>query len=572
MSSHSDLPPDSPRQHPSSVDDPAVRDEAARLRQLSRDLLQTLSAVLDTREGAGLGHGLRVAEYAVTIGRELNLPDDELEQLHYAGVLHDLGKLLVDDRILRKKGPLIPPERAAMVQHAAQGAALLEQAGAFPALTPLLLHHHEWFGGGGYPDNLAGEAIPPGARIMAVADAFDAMTSDRPYRPALSSREAFKRLRRAAGPQFDPKVVTALERAWQAGRLTLAHRMDSPQETVPTGAPVQPLELSVLLQISRETRHLLHLQRFLLRTLEILRDQIGHTRYAVLLTEEASGDLVLAAHLGYEEPPLERIPCGRGVAGWVAKHAVPQLVDDVTADPRFLPESQEEIGSELVVPLAAGGKVIGVLALASEAKHAFRETELHLLRTVADHLATAIEAARYHEQVALAATHDGLTQVFNHAHFRRRLEEELQATVPEGRPLSVAILDLDDLKKVNDSRGHLAGDAVLRAFAALAARRVRTSDLLARYGGDEFALLMPGTTPKAAVKIVGRLAREAARQRVSLPDGALPLPTVSWGIANFPADGDRANDLVAAADRRMYRHKIKRKESAGGSPAKGKYI
>ena len=132
---------------------------------------------------------------------------EQLRILRYAGLLHDIGKLAVEDRILRKAGPLTPEEREAIKQHPVVGAAILGSAGSFAALVPAVRHHHERFDGTGYPDGLAGEAIPVEARILAVADAFDAMTSDRPYRPALARDVACERLIRGRGTQFDPGVV-----------------------------------------------------------------------------------------------------------------------------------------------------------------------------------------------------------------------------------------------------------------------------------------------------------------------------------------------------------------------------
>ncbi|OGS69521.1 MAG: hypothetical protein A2Y96_02120, partial [Firmicutes bacterium RBG_13_65_8] len=120
-----------------------------------------------------------------------------------------VGKVGLDDAILTKPGPLDPVERARIMEHPAAGAGILKLTPALAGLAPLVRHHHEWYGGGGYPDGLSGEDIPLGARALAVADAFDAMTSNRPYRAALPMGEAMRRLQADSGKQFDPAVVAA---------------------------------------------------------------------------------------------------------------------------------------------------------------------------------------------------------------------------------------------------------------------------------------------------------------------------------------------------------------------------
>lgn len=179
----------------------------ARLEEFYDEAIRALVAAVEARDPYTRGHSVRVSRYAVMIGEGLGLTPEQLRILRYAGLLHDIGKLAVEDRILRKAGPLTPEEREAIKQHPVVGAAILGSAGSFAALVPAVRHHHERFDGTGYPDGLAGDAIPVEARILAVADAFDAMTSDRPYRPALARDVACERLIRGRGTQFDPEVV-----------------------------------------------------------------------------------------------------------------------------------------------------------------------------------------------------------------------------------------------------------------------------------------------------------------------------------------------------------------------------
>lgn len=198
-------------------------------RLLRRDLVRISEALMQAVEAKDAytgGHLRRVGDYAVAVGEKLGLRGRDLETLHYASLLHDVGKLGVPESVLRKEGPLDASEVELMRRHPEIGARMLERLDLLNGAAPLVLHHQERFDGNlagqhpGYPRGLAGEAIPLGARIIAVVDAFDAMTTTRPYRAALPPEEATAVLRRERGRQFDPKVVDAFldslaERPWR---------------------------------------------------------------------------------------------------------------------------------------------------------------------------------------------------------------------------------------------------------------------------------------------------------------------------------------------------------------------
>jgi response regulator RpfG family c-di-GMP phosphodiesterase len=153
------------------------------------------------------GHSEKVKDYAVKIARQLNLPHHEIERVQYAGLLHDIGKIGISEAILNKPGKLTAQEFLEIKKHPEMGAKIIADVPFLKTLVPLVLHHHEFFGGGGYPANLSGDAIPFGARILSVADAYEAMTSNRPYRTSMSQEEALNILENASGMQFDPAIV-----------------------------------------------------------------------------------------------------------------------------------------------------------------------------------------------------------------------------------------------------------------------------------------------------------------------------------------------------------------------------
>lgn len=171
------------------------------------DWVEVMTAVLDAKNSYTRGHSERVGHLTALLGRELGLDEKMQELVHLAGHLHDIGKIAVPDGILGKAGRLTPQEFEAVKRHPAIGADILEKVACLQPAARLVRHHHERWDGKGYPDGLKESEIPLGARIIAVADSFDAMTSSRPYRSALTLNWALEEIRRGQGTQFDPQIA-----------------------------------------------------------------------------------------------------------------------------------------------------------------------------------------------------------------------------------------------------------------------------------------------------------------------------------------------------------------------------
>lgn len=193
--------------------DAAVSVDNARLFQAVMDgyldTIKALAAAVDAKDPYTAGHIDRVSGYSIETGEVMGLTEDEMTALRYGAILHDVGKIGIADAILGKPAPLTREEFEVMSTHAEIGSRMLEGISFLQKAKPIARHHHETWDGRGYPDGLSGEGIPQGARIVGVVDAFDAMTTDRPYRKALTVDFAMGELRKKAGVQFDPEVVEA---------------------------------------------------------------------------------------------------------------------------------------------------------------------------------------------------------------------------------------------------------------------------------------------------------------------------------------------------------------------------
>ncbi|MFH1418425.1 MAG: HD-GYP domain-containing protein [Planctomycetota bacterium] len=197
-----------------------------RLRSTQLDTVTALVAAVEAKDPSTEQHSMRGSRFAKQLARPFQLSPRQLEVIETAALLHDVGKIGVPDAILTKPGPLTPDEYRVIKQHPVTGAAILRSAACLQRELPLVLHHHEWYNGAGYPDGLAGEDIPFGARILHVADSVDAMLSQRSYRTSFPVERVISELRRGRGTQFDP-IITHVAVGWLQKRPAEIERQRS---------------------------------------------------------------------------------------------------------------------------------------------------------------------------------------------------------------------------------------------------------------------------------------------------------------------------------------------------------
>lgn len=549
--------------------------------------IEALALAIEAKDHTTHDHLQRVRVYATEVAKRLNLPEDMLQAVHAAALLHDIGKLAVPEHIISKPGRLTPEEFEKMKIHPLVGAEILERV-QFPyPVVPIVRAHHEKWDGSGYPLGLKGEEIPIGARILAAVDCLDALASDRQYRRALPLDQAMQQLEDASGISFDPQIVEILKYHYQewesmaqeqsrpAERATLSTKVKVERGAAPaTGfeqthshgpasmpareegflAPIAAArqEVQTLFELSQDLGNSLSLSDTLSVMSARLKRVVPYDSIAIyvrhdnkLVAEHVSGDnFRLFASL--------RIPLGEGLSGWVAENRKPIINGNPSVEPGYLndPSKFSTLRSALAVPLEGLSGVVGVITLYRGEKDAFTNDHLRVLLAIRSKLALSIENAVKYQQAESSATVDYLTELPNARSLFMHLDRELSRCKRTRSSVVVVVCDLDGFKQINDRFGHLEGNRVLRQFARNLKEICREYDYVARMGGDEFVIVAPGLKPEgaaekvqAAIEIAKRVGREVCGEEII---------SLSAGVAVYPDDGEDAEELLAESDRRMY--------------------
>lgn len=685
------------------------------------------------------GHSRRLEKMAVAVGEELELSGDQIFNLSYASFFHDIGKAKVPREILQKPGKLTEDEWAVMMKHSEWGREFLEKKPFLEQVATIVEQIHERVDGNGYPHGLTGDEIEIEARIIAVVDAYDAMTTDRPYRRAMPRSEALRELRRSTQTQFDPDVVEAFQRViddveeyldrttsarfnqelarlkqtesflrisekilagrdvseilddviqaivhhtpFQRGALALYNRAISPQsveevaidqvacfgvsseeeaqlkanplpppdrkkvfreefklgrsyfiphdrhpwgrdpglvdderrstrhetagwhpadylfipmwmndeqligmisvddpidDKAPTEDTLEPIEMfASLAAIAIErARHVDKLNDFQSRLQGIYQlsarlsqhDDLDavineavdiiklhfHYDYVSFFRADERG-LILEAQEGTDAMPYElgdRLTCGEGIIGWALEHRESVLVNDVSRDARFLP-GHVTMGAELAVPVQLRESVLGVLNLESRQRGVFAPDDVRLLEALAGQLAISISHLRQQHRLQEMAVHDPLTGVHNRRYLDGLFEDNQGLPLDDQDPISLVMIDFNSFHEVNDRHGHLEGDRVLHEAAQQFRKSARAEDVVVRYGGDEFLIVLPATDADEAQRAGERIQDCIAETDFGLPDCEI---SVRVGTATRHPDGERTlKDVFEEADQWIYR-------------------
>jgi len=286
--------------------------------------------------------------------------------------------------------------------------------------------------------------------------------------------------------------------------------------------------------------------------------------WSIFLIDEATGDLVLERTSGKTEKKGRRqkvrIKKGEGIAGWVAQEGIPIILPDVSRDKRFNSGNSHgsnlEAKSLMCVPIRAKGDILGVFEIINNTtSEAFTRDDLALFMRLVDHAAIAIELTTIHQRMAELSITDDLTKLFNTRYLNRTLEIELTRSDRHRSSLSLIFMDIDHFKVINDNYGHLVGSKLLVEIGQILIKNLRAIDIVARYGGDEFVMVLPQTPPAGALIIAERI-RKSVEQHIFLKKEGYSLRmTASFGVASYPESAKSKEDLLRLADEAMYRVK-----------------
>jgi putative nucleotidyltransferase with HDIG domain len=375
--------------------------------------IEALAHAIDAKDQVTHDHIRRVQEDSLRVARALNVTDDlDLQAIRAASLLHDVGKIAVPEHILNKPGRLTPSEFQIMKKHAPVGADILSVIDFPYPVAPIVRHHHENWDGSGYPDGLVGEAIPLGARVLAVVDCFDALTSDRPYRPRLDDREAMKILTDRRGSMYDPRVVDIFVELHAARSVSAAPAADTTKAPTvdphrpppsPASEPARsPLDLETFYELGRALDAPLSTTQIGATIWAHLENHVPASAFVLFCYQESSDALVPRYQAGERTvSPESRVQVGERLSGWVA--AAQQAI--VNSDARLdLDEDIREdspLRSVLAVPVTRGGRTTSVLAFYSRELQAF--TDAH--RRIADAAAYVVA-----ESVARLSSEDPVGQ------------------------------------------------------------------------------------------------------------------------------------------------------------------
>ncbi|MFT3743732.1 MAG: GTP cyclohydrolase IIa [Pyrinomonadaceae bacterium] len=538
--------------------------------------VEALATAIDARDQVGVGHVRRAQIYAVAIGRILGLPETDIDALRTGALLHDIGKLAIPDHILNKPGRLTPAELEKTKIHPEVGALILEKVGFDSPVIPTIKYHHEHFDGKGYPEGLIGDQIPLTARILAVADAFDTIRGARPYRAAVPREKARQIIQSEAGSRFDPMIVDTLlrhlgtiEAEIQAQGLTYSDSTLS----VSGGAKqnyVEQIKLAnrevfSLYELAREFSSAVDLQS----TLEMFASKVGKfvpfDTCALYLLDHAKRSAT-ASHVEGQNADLLRlrqIKVGQGATGFALKSG--QIVQNVEPDLDFQ-YSQTELTQMYLtmasVPLVADDELIGAVTIYSQELESYGEENIRLLETISRIAADAIGKSLKHDEATTHAMTDPMTGLPNARSLQRQFEKEVARASRGGNSFQVLMLDLDGFKAVNDTYGHKAGDEMLREISKVIREQLREYDFLARYGGDEFVALVPGTEPNDVLDLCDRIEKAVRAFKLPVGEGKTASVGVSLGASGYPQAGETFDQMIVVADKVMYERKVARKRLA----------
>jgi len=526
------------------------------LNALYLSTIETLAMAIDAKDQVTHGHIRRVQSYATQLARQIGIRDEHLlRAIEAAALLHDMGKLAIPEHILNKPGKLTPAEFDKMKLHASVGAEILSAIDFPYPVVPIVRHHHENWDGTGYPDGLRGTDVPIGARILSVVDCFDALTSDRPYRPRLSDEDALKILVERRGSMYDPLVVDTFVRVYQS--------IAPPSKGQPPASPIQVAAVAQAgPQLTKEAdRSTLTADADQMLTLyDLARALAGNVRFidaadliakhlkrlipyslCVFYLKDHNADELEARHAVGEGSSFvigTKMLVGQRLSGWVAANHETICNSESALDL----ENANQLGlrSCLASPLVFGDRLIGVLTLHSQQSDGFSNDHRRILQLMTRTLADTFRRAT---DLDTTCGKDPLTGLPSLSHLEHLVSTLMTNVAPAQLRYSLVWIEVQDFDDMSERFGTKIAEAVLIQIAGRVRMSMRGSDLLFRTRVAEFVGFLSETDARVASLVASRVS-ELVREHTfeGLPE-ALAVQ-VQTQYLSAPADGTALSDLL----------------------------
>jgi diguanylate cyclase (GGDEF)-like protein/putative nucleotidyltransferase with HDIG domain len=531
------------------------------LETLLKSTVEAFALAIDAKDRYTQEHIGRVRKLAVAIARRLGLSEADVQAIEIGAALHDVGKLGIPEHILNKPGRLTDDEFTLVKKHAEIGARILEPVNFPGPVMGVVKHHHEKWDGSGYPDGLVGQDIPLGGRILAVADVYDALTSDRPYREGWTHERALLHIQDTTGTHFDPSVVAAFEQVIieNPSLAAVTVRPDAVSTEVATAINRASFEYTAIFEVSQVLSTIRDVRETTDMIAERIRILFQADTCAIILRSGSiaravsvsgmNSDFFNAARIDRKSgPTFKTIESG---VGFVGDYDSTDLMLQAATAAWFVPRTA------IVAPMEVNGRVVGTINLYHQRVGGFDDEDLRILTNVGGFVARGIDNATELEEHRESAITDVLTGLRNARYFTTVVERAVVRAEASSVPFSILMLDLDNFKKINDSFGHVFGNEVLKSLGNTVDSVLRDKDVVARYAGDEFVVLLPDTDKSSAKHIAQRLS--AAISEMSLTHIGETTQRVSVsasiGVAMFPEHGNDLESLLHHADCAMYESK-----------------
>jgi diguanylate cyclase (GGDEF)-like protein/putative nucleotidyltransferase with HDIG domain len=538
------------------------------LNSLYMSTIETLAMAIDAKDQITHGHIRRVQHFATGLARALGVKESaQIKAIEAASLLHDMGKLAVPEYILNKPGSLTPAEFEKMKLHASVGADILSAIDFPYPVVPIVRHHHESWDGTGYPDGLAGSQIPIGARILSVVDCFDALTSDRPYRPRLTDAEALKILIARRGTMYDPLIVDTFIGVYRdiAPNISdpLMDRNERPsvltKHLTLAEERLSGSGLDNIASSSEETLVLYDLARSLVGDMDfataagLISSQtrrIVPASTCVIYTYDVSADELHCLHAAGENASHFtglRISRGQRLTGWVAANKQTILNSDPILDLGEAARSMKpRLRSCLSTPLLVNSDLIGVLTLYSPQADAFSEDHRRVIEAVARQVSPTLRQAMSVKPGQPSHVTNGLAGLPNRRQLCRFIEAEVSMDGLRS-PLSLILITVQAVSGTSTTDHD--GGGLSRVTDAIRSV-LRDGDILFRYAQDELVVLLTQTDAEAALGTLARIAAKISDTLRAGPPFQRTLQSIALGCASAPSDGVNADELLDGARRR----------------------